>query len=612
MPAKEQVQVDDKPLKESTHTDESLSNSSSNQGSPAGLIHKIYGAVLSRDAVKKGVLKIKTKYHDVLEESRHQIDGIKRKGESVYNSTRERVKAWAYSITIYNHFTSLWLIKNLPYGEENIVSFDDFLSSFQTLSKDSTQEAEDLARTFYKQARDLWENMKEPQLNDIKQCCLNITARSIAIDYKIEVEGFPAALVELFNTLDNKRTEVISNEAFYIQIRKRIATKLPNEVNFRRATDTFYTFAKRFAFLEFPLTYANQDILKVLVKFAQEKLDILAELFLNRVDGVLNVVIKKLGYEYQQKEDPVTLLDRYHVIVDKLVMVSSTSYNKTRLAIQGTKTYQFVDKRVHFEDRYNELARVSKYIYDMAAARVTPAWNAITLTYNKVTREYVFALYDISRELVKANYARLKNKYSCLKDVTLKLRDNILEIKLTKETFDKLSADAKEQVVLIYAEVRGLNYDKLKVLGGKAYQRAVDVVKSGVKSLTCRGTEATAEKQPVEEEKQPEKTEKQPQQTEEQPLKPEEPKTIEESPKIVEEQPKTQEESQPKVEEQPQVEEQSKEQEEPQKKLDESYQQVEEPKKEEEQPVEEENQPVNDEEEKKNTKRMKNKKKANK
>jgi len=486
MPAKEQTQTE---IQEASQHEDSVSH----QNSPSGLIHKIYDVVLSRDSVKNSMNRIKKTYHDVIVESRQQIDGIKRKGEEVYFGARERVKTWCYSITIYNHFTSLWLVKNLPFNSQKVVSFDDFLASFQNISKDTSQESEDLVRSFYKQASDVWTKLVDPELDEIKQACLLITARSIAIDFKIEVDGFSSALVELFATLDTKKHEIISNEAFYVQIRRKIATKLPYEIDFKRATETFYTFAKRFAYLEFPLTYANQDILKVLIKFAQEKLDILGEVFLGRIDSVLNVVIKRLGYVYEEKEDTITLLDRYHSILDKMMLITNKSYTRTKLAIQESKTYQFADKHIHFDDRYNDMVHISQYLYSTAANVISPIHNAITFTYDKVTREYVFVLYDVSSTLVKESYNNLKKRYAILKDATLRLRDNVLEIKFSKETFENLKADAKMNISLIYAEIRSMDVKKLKVYGGQAYKKAMEMIKGGAKAIESEKTETETE-----------------------------------------------------------------------------------------------------------------------
>ena len=506
MPAKEQTE--DKQSKDSLVHDESLSNASGNHGSQKGIIGKIYDVVLSRETVQKGVKKIKATYHDVIFEGKVQIDGIKRMSEEVYLSTRERVRTWCYSITIYNHLTSLWLIKNLPHNADKIVSYEEFLASFQNLSKDVSQESEDLARNFYKQARDVWINLKNSDLEDLKQACLLISAKAIAMDYKIEVEGFSSALLQLFNALDGNKKDIISNDAFYMLIRKKIGTDAAvNETEFRRATDAFYTFAKRFAFLEFPLTYANQDILKVLVKFAKEKLDILGEVFLTRVDNLLNLAINKLGYEYQDQEkgEPMTLLDRYNVILEKIMLVTNQTYKTSKLAIQSSGTYQYLDKHVHFENRYNDLVLVSQYVYEAAVFAVTPAYKAINFTYNKVLKEYVFAIAEISYGILKHNLAHLKEKYAVLKDATINLKNNILEIRINKETFDNLTAMAKTELALFYAEVKSLDYDKLKIYGSLAYNKA----KERVKALTGCGsnTESKEEKQ-VDEAKKDQKEEK--------------------------------------------------------------------------------------------------------
>lgn len=474
MPAKEITEV------QVNHHDESVAN----HGSQSGLIHKLYDVVLSRDTVKKSVMRIKETYHDVLIEGLQQIDGIKKKGEEVYNNTREKVKTWCYSITIYNHFTSLWLVKNLPFASQRLVKFDEFLSAFQNISKDTSQESEEMVRSFYKQASEVWSNLNDPSLDDIKEACLLITAKAIALDYKIEVDGFASALVSLFTALETKKHEIISNEAFYVQIRKKIHTKLPNEGDFRKATESFYTFAKRFAFLEFPLTYANQDILKVLVKFAQEKLDILGEVFLGRIDGLLNVVIRKLGYEYEEREDTITLLDRYHVIIEKMMLVMRRSVITSKRAIQESSAYQYLDGKIQFDDRIEDLRLLSNHMLSAAASVFSPAYNAITFTYNKVANEYVFVLYDVSRIIIKENYENLKKRYAILKDATLRLRDNVLEIKFTRETFDKLTADAKEQIALVYAEIKNLDAQKLKVYGTQAYKKAIDLVKGRRQALT--------------------------------------------------------------------------------------------------------------------------------
>jgi len=482
MPAKQEAK--------SVQYNEQVATSSS-QDSPTSIIRKLYGAVLDNKAVKIGMERVQNisqpildKYHEVLVEGRLQVDEFKKMGEGVYTSTTERVKTWCYSITIYNHFVGLWLIKNLPFNSDQVVSYEEYLESFQDLSKDTSEESRKAVENFYREASKYWVQLKNPDLEDIKSCCLLIAAKAIAADYQITVDGYSSALVDVFYSLSQKQNDIITEEAFYLLTLRRVKAEEEDQKNLRRATKEFYTFAKRFAHLEFPLTYANHDLLRILIKFGREKFDVVAEAFLSRVDRVLDLTIKNFGIECEIKEKPINVFERLSMIAYKAKCIGSHTARNSRLAIEDSKAYKFVDNRVHFHNRYNDLSLVFEYVSQVVQLRVAPTFNAITYSYDKLTNEYLITMKDVSSELIREKASQIRERYSVLKDATFNLKDKVLEIRVDKETLTKYNKVAKEQIAVLYEEVRNMDSNKIRSYGGMAYQRALDAIKrKGTKAI---------------------------------------------------------------------------------------------------------------------------------
>lgn len=465
--------IDEKHLKDDSTKGETVSHHSSPKSSHQSLTMKLYH-------------RFQDKCQEIIEDGWERIDQVHRYIAISNVVVSDLIKAMCYERTIYNQFIEIWLANQLPHNPEQIMSFGEFLKVYQNFSRDATEKSVELARKFYAQACEMWINMKDPQLKDIKLGCLLIVAFTINNTYEIEDEGFASTLNELFALIDSKKCDIVSDEEFYQQASLKLKPKIWREAQYRRAITAFYTFAKRFAFLEFPLGYANQSILKVLITFSQAKLDVLGELFLARIDNMLNLLMKRFGIEYHEKERPegfMTLMERYHRVLEKILFVATESYSNTKHAIEGSETYQYLDQHIHFEDRYKDLVLLSQYIYGTAAYALTPAFHAVKFTYNKVLKAYVVAIGEVSADVIKRSYGTLKDKYAILKDATLHLKDNILEIRINKETFEKYSNEVKEQIALVVEEIKSLNYEKAKFYGSKAYQKALETFRGRAKSI---------------------------------------------------------------------------------------------------------------------------------
>lgn len=450
-----------------------------------GFIRRILSYMTLNNAVQSTTKKIQHRYDSILTLSKQQINGLKKTGEEILMSTTERIKTWCYDITIYNHLIGMWLVQNLPdlYENQQIVSYEEFAESFHNLVKDDSEELEKTIKNLYDRAATEWKKLSKPGLDDIKKACLIISARAIADDYEIAEEEFPTALVEFFSVIDTKKIDNVTEEAFYLHVRRHLTNKPSNEFTLRRAAAVFYIFAKRFAYLEFPLTYANQDILRVLAKFAKEKFDITGEILLTRVDKMLNYLMKSLGIEQEEQVEPLSLLDRLHLLVQKLRMIAWGCYNKTWFAIQDSKGYKLSDKYVHYEKRYEDLIAVAQQIVKITSTVLSPAYEAITYTYDHVAKKYIVALYDVSSTILKEKYSTLKEKYSILKEATIKLKDHVLEIEISKEAFERMGKNVKAQISLLYEEIRKMDYKKLKFYGSQAYFKALETIKHRAKEV---------------------------------------------------------------------------------------------------------------------------------
>ena len=458
---------------------EPINGSSTTHEKHGNIIKKLYGTVIHNGAVSSGVKLIKAKYQGVLVEGLQQIDGLRKIGEGVYISATERVKNWCYSITIYNHLTGLWLVKSLPHNYAKIPSYEEFQESFQMMViKSDSEGTQRSVKHFYNAAKEAWEKLTSPSLEEIKTTCLQIVAQTVAKDFEIAISSYPGALVEFFSALDNKTSDILTHDAFYYHIRRKFSSEEVNEPNFHRASDLFYTFAKRFAFLEFPLTYANKDLLIVLKKLGKEKFDVTGETILAKVDCLANVLIAKLGIKYEEKEEPVNLIDRFHHVVYKVSVISVAMINRTRDAIQATGTYKYSDKYIHFDDRYKELAGVAQQVYNISLNVLASVSDVVSYTYDKYAKRVVITLYDASSSKVKQSHAYLLEKYSFLKEATLKLKGRVLEIEVSQEAFEKLGNNTKEYFLMFYKEIKTLDSEKVKMYTSKAYQHALELFRS--------------------------------------------------------------------------------------------------------------------------------------
>mmetsp|Transcript_19969 Transcript_19969/g.22981 ORF Transcript_19969/g.22981 Transcript_19969/m.22981 type:complete len:516 (+) Transcript_19969:50-1597(+) len=448
------------------------------------LFQKVYSHLPFQNMIHSTTQAIKQKYDGIVTTSHQQLTNLIKFGEDALMNTTERIRTWCYDITIYNHLIGMWLVQNLSEFPETqqIVSYQEFSESFLNLVRDDSEELEKTIQNLYKQASIEWKKLDNPNLDDIKRACILIAARTIADDYEVEEGDFAISLVNFFDIIDSKKIDSVTEEAFYHHVLRIMKSKPSNVLTLRRASEVFYIFAKRFAFIEFPLTFANQNTFRVLAKFVKEKFDTTGELFLTKVDRSINFLLRKLQIEFEDSKEPMNLIDRFHSIMQKLSIVVSGCLNKASFAIQNTKGYKLSANYINYEKRRNDFIAVTEQIVKLSNTLLGPAYNAVSYTYDNMARKYVVALCDVSSSILKKRITALQQKYSILKEATIKLKDHVLEIEISKETFEKLGKNAKAQIGLLYEEIRNINYAKLKVFGSHAYRKAVETVRRKIKT----------------------------------------------------------------------------------------------------------------------------------
>ena len=113
---------------------------------------------------------------------------------------------WDHTGNIFNHLASQWLIQNLPF-DTKICTYEKFKNSLAYYKPfnlcDGHKNHDEYLNNFYKAAEIVWIQLINPNLDEIQLAILEIVAKSITYNMKLEKETFGQALYDILLVLIN-------------------------------------------------------------------------------------------------------------------------------------------------------------------------------------------------------------------------------------------------------------------------------------------------------------------------------------------------------------------------------------------------------------------------
>lgn len=395
--------------------------------------------------------------------------------------TKIRKFEWDHNGNIFNHLASQWLIQNLPVYSK-ISSFEAFSKSlaFYKPFNITPETYERYLINFYKIALSVWIQLKEPSLDDVQLAVLEIVAKAINLNMKLERETFAQALYDILLVLINKKTEIITEDNFIKLMRNYMGILWKENPNYYKACSEYYEFAKHFILIDFPnkkhgyfknfhailqgkVAYFNDHILTILeklthklyVRVVNRKKIISAEDFLQIETDQNNKQLNNIDFQSYLSQLIIvnSNFTRTKVLITQFFKISETLSIKYWNELKKYEIFQRFDavlenlrvfdvanygldkiKACHFEIIIPNLDRV--YVYSIAIK------NSIFLK-----------LENLKNLDMKIFLKTLKNKIEFLRESILIFHEKMIVMKFYKFSLERIYQKLKIDIIVVYKEV---------------------------------------------------------------------------------------------------------------------------------------------------------------
>ena len=439
--------------------------------------------------------------------------------------TKARRFKWDHTGNIFNHLASQWLIQNLPVRQQ-ISSFEHFTGSLAFYRPfNMTPEAfEAYLIHFYKAALSVWIQLKDPSLDEVQLAMLEIVAKAINSNLKLERETFAQALYDILLVLINKKNEIITEDNFVKLMRNYMGILWKDQPSYYRACSEYYEFAKHFILIDFP--NKKHSYFKNFHAILQGKLAYFCDHLLSWLEKLAARAHKKivLGRHCIEDDDELLLeldegLDRkanygdFQKYLAQLIQLNSAW---TRTKVLGRKTFQIgevlarenwvkmkqyavvgkIDSALEKLGVYGILSRIWKGVKVIQIEIITPNLERGNV-YVVAGKERLWLIFENLKGLdLKKLGNTLKNQIEFLRESMLIFYEGLIEVKLNSFSLETLYTKIRNDIVTVYREIHRQNMEPNEENGTKM-SRSMELYQNAVRffrreSEKARGKEEKA------------------------------------------------------------------------------------------------------------------------
>jgi len=440
------------------------------------LLFKLYANLLMNPAVQNGIRQISRLSQPI----RGRID------DSVVKLTTN-VSKWVSHENIYNHLASLWLHYNFPYNGR-VTPYQEFSRELESAKRDSKSQERELAfQNFYQFIAESWKALRDPTLDDLKNCVLEAIAKSINKSYHFQDETVANALYNMLRMLIEKRRELVSSESFLNLIRVALGEEFWQYHNqaIKAATHEYYVFAKRFVLIDFPLATNNKDVLKLILNFVQDNSFYYGDSTLTFIEKRLDAFLKLLGQNVEQNTEDHRLADKAQRILRKIFLLSTFPLRRIEdifHQIQNTKTYTAIDNRLHINDRIDDTIYLTAWGYNLLKENILePSFDTMKFITNKAKSTVTVVMHGLDVQKIRRKYRRLHAKYEVLQKCAFSIAGDTANLIFDKTALAELGENGKRELTRLYQELKGLEGENIKRIGLEYY---ANILKKANKTYT--------------------------------------------------------------------------------------------------------------------------------
>lgn len=162
---------------------------------------------------------------------------------------------------LYNELSIIWLAANLPYKQEELISFEEFKKiALKKCTDFINQVLNEKIATFYNNASLIWKKLESDDFDRIKVAMLEIVANSIS--ETLAEANLAQFLFDGISFLIYERKELITVEGFLNMMRIKVGIVWYDDQDYENICLNYYNFARQFILIDFPIANLKFNLLK--------------------------------------------------------------------------------------------------------------------------------------------------------------------------------------------------------------------------------------------------------------------------------------------------------------------------------------------------------------
>jgi len=430
------------------------------------LIVKLYSHLLANNAVQNSLKQIKTF------------------SQPLIGKLEPKMRRLVANENVYNKLASVWLSLNFPVQEGTVVSYETLEKQLVELAIDGRKyKNEFIFKSFYYFASEMWKSLDNPHLDTIRTTILNIVAKTVNRTNHFSDESVGTALYNMITMLIEKRRELVSPETFLHLVRLSLGEDYFNNQQhlITTACHQYYTFAKTFLLIDFPLATHNDDVLKMIGGFIQDNTFYYGDSTLNFIEKRIDFLLKLAGQENKEYMEDHNITEKAQRILKKIKTLSAVPFKKVEDVIhqvQVTKAYTALDKHLHINDKIDHSIYLTAWGYNLLKENLLqPSLTTFRVITNKAKSQMTVVIDGLDVQLLKKKYTKLHAKYEVLQKCVVIVADETVKLVFDKKALLALEKEGKEELNRLYHELKSLEAEKIAGVGMEYYAKILKKAK---------------------------------------------------------------------------------------------------------------------------------------
>ena len=283
--------------------------------------------------------------------------------------------------------------------------------------------------------------------------------------------------------MSKKRRELVSAESYFNLVRLSLDSDYFERHHqvIKAACDEYYSFAKRFLLVDFPLATSHKNLLKVTLSFLQDNLFVGSDFTLNFIERNLDILLNFFGQKPQGAVEDHNLIEKTQRIFSKALILSVYPFKRIehRLHyIKDSELFTNIDKSLHLSDRIDDVIGLTAWGYRSLRERVVdPTLDVIRVTTDKTRSRAVVILHGLEPQVLKKRYVKLRNQFQILKKCVVIIEESTVKLIFDKKAQAELGKEVKTEILRFYNEVKSLERKRIANVTVEYYAQLIKKAK---------------------------------------------------------------------------------------------------------------------------------------